>query len=57
MKILVTLALEIDPEAWDTTYGTGTAAAAVRQDVREYVLNHVQGAAGIEETEGKVELR
>ena len=57
MKLLVTLALEIDPEAWDTTYGTGTAAAAVRQDVREYVLNHVQGAAGIEETEGKVELR
>lgn len=57
MKIVITLALEIDPEAWHDTYGHGDTPRAVRDDVRSYVLNHVQQAAGITETGGTVEMR
>ena len=41
MKIIVKLAVEIDPENWDQDHGTGTSAAAVRADVRSYVENLV----------------
>ena len=34
MKVRVTVTLDIDPEAWDMNYGTGTTPAAVRADVQ-----------------------
>ncbi|MFE9381767.1 hypothetical protein ACFYMO_00800 [Streptomyces sp. NPDC007025] len=49
MKVRITLTLDIDPEAWSLAYGTTTEAAAVREDVRSYVLNSVQGAPAVEE--------
>lgn len=39
MKVRVTMTVDIDPEAWDLNYGTGTDAAAVREDVRTYIEN------------------
>lgn len=38
MRVKITMTLDIDPEAWDQTYGTGSSAAAVREDVREHAL-------------------
>lgn len=49
MKVTVTLSLDVDPAAWDLAYGTGTAAKDVREDVRAYILNAVQGTAPVEE--------
>lgn len=37
MKVRITLTVDIDPEAWDMNYGTGTDPAAVRADVKTYV--------------------
>ena len=37
MKVIVTLEIEVDKDEWDTAYGTGTKAADIRKDVREYV--------------------
>ena len=42
MKVVVTLEIEIDPEAWDTSYGTGTRPSDVRPDVKWYVQNTVR---------------
>ena len=41
MKVIVTLEVEVDPEEWDMTYGTGTKAADVRKDVKEYVAHSI----------------
>jgi hypothetical protein len=49
MKVSVTLSLDVDPAAWDLAYGTGTEAKAVREDVRQYVLNQLQGIAPVDE--------
>lgn len=49
MKVIVTLAIDVDPEAWSDTYGTGTKAADVRDDVRRHVEATVQGSAPTQE--------
>ena len=48
MKVSVNLTIDVDPEAWTLAYGV-EGAAAIREDVRGYVLNGVQHAAPIEE--------
>ena len=44
IKIRIELTVEVDPETWDLEYGT----EELRQDVKDYVLNHVQGSAASE---------
>lgn len=39
MKVKVTMTFDIDPEAWNMTYGTGAKAADVRADVREHAFH------------------
>ena len=41
MKIKISLTIEVDPQEWAAVYGTGTAAAEVREDVKTYVQNQV----------------
>jgi hypothetical protein len=57
MKILVTLAVDVDPQEWDEVYGNGSSPAEVRADIRSYILNHVQESAGMEDTSATVSLR
>lgn len=54
MKMLVTLAVEIDPELWQ---GGELKGKDLRDDVKSYILTSVQGAAMIEESDGSIELR
>lgn len=49
MKVTITLSVEVDRDAWELTYGAHDAVATLRTDVKEYVLNHVQGSAAAEE--------
>lgn len=50
MKVRVTLSLDIDPESWSLAYGTNPRdLAALREDVRSYVLNDIQNAPPVEE--------
>ena len=37
MKVRVCVTVDIDPEAWDMNYGTGTDPATVREDVKTYL--------------------
>jgi hypothetical protein len=48
VKITVTLALDIDPEAWDRQYVTGADSTAIRDHVRRYVLQQVQHSVAAE---------
>lgn len=58
MKVRITLTLDIDPDAWNTIYGAGEERAAVREDVKSYVLNAIQQSAAAEEGGiTKVEMR
>jgi hypothetical protein len=57
MRISVSLTIEVDPGKWDAVYGRGSSPAEVREDVREYILNAVQGSPGIEESDAEVTLR
>lgn len=58
MKINVTLSIDVDPKEWLAVgYGGGESASEIREDVKQYVLNHVQGAAGIEESDAVVTLK
>jgi hypothetical protein len=43
MKVHVEFTVDIDPEAWDAAYGTGTDPKVVREDVRIYVENVIRG--------------
>ena len=43
MKVKITLTVNINPDAWDLNYGTGTTAKAIREDVRVYVETTVHG--------------
>ena len=45
MKITITVVLEIDRDAWELAYGTQPSAADLREDVRSYVLDAMQGSA------------
>lgn len=53
MKVIVTLEVEVNPETWDREYGTGTAAADVRADVKahfaESMGEHFARALGVVE--------
>lgn len=58
MRVTVTLVLDVDPEAWDLAYGTGTDQAAVRADVKDYAADQVRhSAAGTEGGIRSVEVR
>ena len=56
MKVIVTLEVEVDPEDWNMVYGTGTKAADVRKDVKEYVAHSIHDLMQ-ENNEGKATLR
>lgn len=56
MKINVTFQVEVDPEKWMASNGL-SARSEIREDVFSYLLNHVQCAAMIEETDGEVRLK
>lgn len=56
MKIVVKLVIEVDPKAWNLSYGCGDTAAEVREDVRSYALGSVRDSAGMDETGATVEL-
>lgn len=47
MKVSVTLSVEVDRDEWTAAYGAD-AAAAIRADVRRYVLDLVQQSAASE---------
>ncbi|MBP6997916.1 MAG: hypothetical protein KBB39_17415 [Phycicoccus sp.] len=49
MKVRVTLTIDVDRDAWNSIYGNGDGAAEVRDDVRAYVLEQVQGSAAADE--------
>lgn len=57
MKINVVFTIEVDPATWNTSYGSGTSAAEVRADVREYVFNQVQQSPGMLEVDAVVAVR
>jgi hypothetical protein len=57
MKIVVTLAVEVDPEKWYEIYGRESDAAGVRRDVKEYALSAVTNSPGILDSEASVTLR
>lgn len=60
MDIIVKLKVTMNADArkwWDITYGNGADAVAVRADVRSYLLNHSQQAAGILESGAEVTLQ
>lgn len=37
MRVKVSVTVEIDPQKWDTEYGTGIDPATVRKDVQTYM--------------------
>lgn len=41
MKVKIEFTLDVDVEAWDANYFTGTVPADVREDVRTYVFHGV----------------
>lgn len=53
----ITFTVKVNRKKWAATYGTGTDAASVHADVREYLLNAMQGQPGIEESSGSVALK
>lgn len=62
MKVRVSLLIEVDPQKWADSNGQIVdsdghyTATAVRDDVRSYVLNAIQCAAMVDETEAEVSL-
>lgn len=57
MTIIVTLAVEVDPQEWATVYGTDGTAAATRKDVRDYMFYQCQQSTGALESGATVDLR
>jgi hypothetical protein len=57
MKVVVVLEIDVNPQAWSDVYGTDTAAAATRTDVKDYVLNQVAQSPGVLESTARVSLR
>lgn len=49
MKVRLTVTLDIDPEAWDLAYGTGTDRKSIREDVLQYLQGFLDGCSAIEE--------
>lgn len=48
MIVTVTLRVEVDPEAWALTYGTG-GARNIREDVKVYAHSMIDGSAAASE--------
>ena len=48
MKVRCVITVEVDPEAWELTYGSPDGVS-LRQDVRDYITAHVQGSAAADE--------
>ena len=42
MRVQVKVTIEIDPQKWDDNYHTGTDAATVREDVKNYMAATVE---------------
>lgn len=58
MKISIQLTVDVDPKAWLLVgYGGEETLPAIREDVRQYVYNSVQGLAGIDESGAVVTLK
>lgn len=49
MKVRVTLVIDVDLDAHAQTYGAYPTDSENRQDVKEYVLNHIQSSAAVDE--------
>lgn len=62
MKIRIPITIDVDPQKWAAAFGldvdaTGTPKAAdLRQDVRSYFLNLVQGSSAVDETDAEVTI-
>lgn len=54
MKIAIHLVVDVDPKAWSEVYGM--PVNEVRDDVKTYILNQIQGSAGVEESGADVTL-
>lgn len=39
IKVPISVTLEVSREDWDLAYGTGTAAADVKENVRDHIIN------------------
>jgi hypothetical protein len=57
MRIIVSLAIDVDPADWAAIYGTDASPTAVRADVRDYMLNQCQQSAGALDTDASVEIK
>lgn len=44
-RVIVTAVVEVDEQAWDLAYGTGTTSKAITDDVRTYVKGQIQDSA------------
>jgi hypothetical protein len=51
MKVNLDITVDVDPEAWTTTYGQNKS---VREDVKEYLVNQIQQSPPAEECDLKV---
>jgi hypothetical protein len=54
IKFTVSLSVEVDADAWDLAYGTGTDPAAVRDDVRAYLADNLPE---LHEVNGLIKVR
>lgn len=41
MKVSVTITVDLDPDAWRSTFGPGMTNVEVRQDVKAYIGNEL----------------
>ena len=58
MKVSVTLTIDVDKDEWlSVGYGSGESDSEVRADIKSYILNHVQGSAGMDESGAVVAIR
>jgi hypothetical protein len=58
MKVSITLTIDVDKDEWlGVGYGGGETPAEVRADIKSYVLNHVQGSTGMNESGAVVTIR
>lgn len=55
MKISINLEIEVDESEWAAA--NGVTRAKVTQDVKRYVVNHVQQAPAITEAYGEVKAK
>ena len=57
MKVIVKIAIEVDPDKWAADQGLpDTRARTVAEDVRGYVLHRVQQLAALEDADAEAAL-